>query len=241
MELGGADPGRGPVVLFFAVPEEARPFVREWNRGSGPRLKRSRGPGLGAWHSGTLRVHVTGMGSRNAERVGRAVLSEGPVPCAWVTAGFAGGLDPALPTGAIIHDADPGVDRYLRLTELGGRPARFHQAARVAVTAEEKTRLRADTGCDAVEMESSTLRALARERGIPGATVRVISDAAGDTLPLDFNALMTPDDRLDFGRLAWTLIRSPGLIPRLMTFQKTVAHASACLAAALVAGVGEAV
>ena len=85
-------------------------------------------------------------------------------------------------------------------------------------------------------MESSTLRALARERGVPGATVRVISDAAGDTLPLDFNVLMTPDDRLDFGRLAWTLIRSPGLIPRLMAFQKTVAHASDRLAAALTAG-----
>ncbi|MBL9174401.1 MAG: hypothetical protein JNL10_12755 [Verrucomicrobiales bacterium] len=239
MELGASDAGTGPVVLFFAVPEEARPFVREWNRGGGPRLERSRGPGLAAWTSGGLRVHVTGMGARNAERVGRAVLSEMPSPRVCVTAGFAGGLDPALPNGTIVLDADPGVERLLRLADFGGRPVRLLQASRVAVTVAEKTRLRSETGCDAVEMESSTLRALARERGIPGVTVRVISDAAGDALPLDFNVLMTPEDRLDFGRLAWTLIRSPGLIPRLMAFQKTVLKASAQLAAALVKGLGE--
>jgi hypothetical protein len=178
------------------------------------------------------------MGARNAERIGRAVMSEGPVPRVLITAGFAGGLDPSLPNGTIVHDADPGAERFLHWADLGGRPVRFHQATRVAVTVAEKTRLRAETHCDAVEMESSTLRSLARERGIPGATVRVISDAAGDPMPLDFNALMTPEDRLDFGRLAWTLIRSPGLIPRLMAFQRTVSSASSRLASALAAALG---
>lgn len=143
-----------------------------------------------------------------------------------------------MSNGDIVLDADPGVDAHLLLPKFGGRPARLYQASRVAITVAEKTRLRSETGCDAVEMESSTLRALARDRGIPGATIRVISDAAGDPLPLDFNALMTPDDRLDFGRLAWALVRSPGLIPKLMAFQRIVSNASARLAAALVAGLG---
>jgi len=68
-------------------------------------------------------------------------------------------------------------------------------------------------------MESSAIRAICQEEGIPGATIRVISDAADYDLPLDFNSLMTPDCRINHLKLAGTLLRAPGKISELMTFQ----------------------
>lgn len=229
------------LLLFFAVPEEARPFIRRWEQITHRRAFQVSGPGLASWELDSqplrVRVHVTGMGPRNAGRVGGAALEAGGPAAAVLTAGFAGGLDPSLRCGEVLMEADNGFPLSESLFRAGGRCGRFHESVRVAVTPAEKARLRTETGADAVEMESATLRSLARDRGIPGATVRVISDAASEALPLDFNALMTPEDRLDFLRLAWTVAKSPGRIPHLIRFQKTVGHAAESLAGVLVSAV----
>jgi nucleoside phosphorylase len=136
--------------------------------------------------------------------------------------------------GDLAFSVDEGFVVAAALQAAGAKPARFHCADRVATTPEEKTVLRAASGADAVEMESSVIRTLCRERGIPSATVRVISDAADESLPLDFNALMTADYQMHFGRLAWQLVRNPGKIPELMRFQKRVSFAAQRLAETLV-------
>lgn len=243
MTFPGIDPvGIDPVptqLLFFAVPEEAGPFLREWRRIHPGSVQKRPGPGPASWDlvgavGIGVRVHVTGMGPGNAARIGAAAMESCPGARAVLTAGFAGGLDPALRCGDVLMDSDDGFPMASVLASGGARTGRFHESDRVAVTADEKAILRRKTGADAVEMESATLRNLARQRGLSGATVRVISDEAEETLPLDFNALMTPDDRLDFCRLAWHLVRSPRTIPRLLRFQKRVRHAADSLAMVLV-------
>ena len=189
------------LLVCFAVREEAKFFLS---------------------HRHTLpnvRVLVTGMGARNAGiGIQRALTAQSADLV--LTCGFAGGLNPELPAGALVFSADAHAGLAARLHDLGGLPVRFHCAHRVATTANEKAELRRTTGADVVEMESQIIRDYCREHGIPSATLRVISDTATEDLALDFNTLMTPDMNLHFGKLAWQLVKSPGKIPALLALQQ---------------------
>ena len=222
--MGNRQRARGPVgrvskdpvtfLVCFAVKEEAKFFQ--------PQLSRA----------GSVQAWVTGMGRRNAaESIREAVAAVEP-ECV-LTCGFAGGLNPELMLGSVVfdHDFDSGVEKPL--LELGAIPASFHCSKRVAITAAEKRTLWESTGADIVEMESSVIRNLCHEWRIPSATIRVISDTAHDDLPLDFNALMTSDERIHYGKLALAVLSSPRKIPQLIAFQRQTMTAAKELGRAL--------
>ena len=205
---------RGMKLVCFAVKEEA------------PAFRKLAGPKAGV---ATL---VTGMGRRNAEAAVRRFLARQPAKLV-LTCGFAGGLHPDLAPGAVVYET---TDEELaaRLVRAGAKPAKIFCADRVAVTVAQKQELRNSTGADVVEMESAAIQMVCRELKIPCATVRVISDAAGEDLPLDFNQLYRPDMTLDTRKLAWTIARSPWKIPSLMRLQKRCQYAAERLATVLV-------
>lgn len=177
-------------------------------------------------------VQLIGIGARNAERAIRAALVAPARPRRVFTCGFAGGLNPAFAIGRVIFaSTDPALAAVLQAA--GAQPAIFLQTPRVVVTAAEKQALRAGTGADAVEMESTTIQNVCREHGVPCATVRAISDTAGQDMPLDFNALANPDQSLNFGKLLLVIARSPGRIPALLRLQGDCQRAARELARTL--------
>ena len=215
-------------LVCFAVKEEAAVFRRT------PTAAR-------------VQILLVGMGQANAAQSIRAALAASR-PSLVITSGFAGGLNPQLLTGDVVFEIGrsrgdetltgpkletPHVVSYEKLLAAGAREGKFHFADHVATTAAEKWTLWQQTSADAVEMESQISRDICREQGIPSATVRVILDQAGEDLPLDFNALMTPDLRMDFGKLAFALLKSPGKIPALMRLQKQSRFAAQKLSAVL--------
>jgi adenosylhomocysteine nucleosidase len=203
-----------PLLVCFAVTEEAAPLRRR----------------LGA--RADIAVLVTGIGRSNAVQALRAAWPA-PPPQLVLTCGFAGGLHPELAAGTVVFSAGESAGLEQALTALGARPVRFHCAAHVAGTAAEKAALRKSTGADAVEMESEVIRVFCRERQTACATVRVISDAAGEDLPLDFNRLMTSEQRLHFGKLLWAVLSAPGKIGGLLRLRRRTKDAARALAAAL--------
>ncbi|HLZ54836.1 MAG TPA: hypothetical protein VKS19_10190 [Verrucomicrobiae bacterium] len=169
-----------------------------------------------------------------------------------LTCGFAGGLNPDLKLGDVAYElADWRGELYEtpsksevrdsqssslreKLIAAGAKPAKFFCADRIATTATEKRKLRDETGADAVEMESAAIHAVCAKRGIPCATVRVISDPTDEDLPLDFNVLARPDNSLDYGKLFLAIAKSPGKIGGLMKLQKQTRFAAERLAEVLV-------
>jgi len=205
------------VLVCFAVKEEAAKFKEVLP--------------LTARHSHP-EILVTGMGRKNSERMLRQKLAE-RAPNLVLTCGFAGALNLELEIGDVIFDADPQSGLAEMLEGAGASRATFYCAPRVATTSSEKIALRESTGADAVEMESGVIREICRQKQIPSATVRVISDRAYDDLPLDFNALMTPEETLSFPKLALALLKSPGKIPKLMELQRHTRYAAEELARVL--------
>ena len=210
----GFDAGQHSALVCFAFKAEAKPFI--------------------AWAKGRrdVEVLVTGMGKRNAERTIRLALAKQRFDLV-LTCGFAGGLRPELEPGAVLFAAEgaPGLESALEAA--GARRARFHCADRIASTAQEKRGLWESTGADAVEMESQVICALCVEQRIPSAVVRVVLDAAREDLPLDFNRLTTPDQTLDYGKLAKALLKRPGRIGALRRLQAQSQAAAQRLAAVL--------
>lgn len=175
---------------------------------------------------------ITGMGRRNASTQFEQALRRFS-PERVVTCGFAGALNPEFKIGDVLFDEDFDAGMEKALLSAGAVPAKFHCSVRVAVTAAEKAELWKTTGADAVEMESSVIRSLCRARGIPSATVRVISDAANDDLPLDFNALMTSEQKISMPRLMFALLKSPRSVPKLLELQRNTRFAARRLAEVL--------
>jgi nucleoside phosphorylase len=219
-------------LVCFALKEEAAPFRK-----------------MAAAQAAS--ILITGIGRRNAEKSLREFLATNS-PELVLACGFAGGLNPDLKPGDVVFEfflrssrresAQTGIGNqlepthvgcYEQLAAAGAKPAKIFCADRITTTVAEKKKLRVETGADAVEMESGTIHAVCRERGILCATVRVISDMANEDLPLDFNQLFKPDKSLDFGKLAWAIARSPGKIGALLKLQKRSRFAAEQLASVL--------
>jgi nucleoside phosphorylase len=209
----GENDSQSLVLVCFALKAESAPFRR---------IARA---------FDNVAMLITGIGRQNAERSVRQVLAARK-PARVFTCGFAGALTSDLPVGSVIFDTDDsGLEG--RLTAAGARRVKFHCADRIATTAQEKKALYKSTNADAVEMESGSIAAICREYHLPCATVRAISDAVDDDLPLDFNRLSKPDRSLDYGKLAWAIARSPHKIGKLMRLQKNAAFSAQKLAGVL--------
>ena len=195
-----------PVLVCFAVPQEAGAFQK---------LIRGRDD---------VRVLITGMGARHAEHAAREAVHE-LRPARVFTCGFAGALNPALVIGDVVCPRETIC--------WGAKSVVFHCASRVAITVAEKQALRAQTGADVVEMESAVITRVCRAAGVECVTLRAISDTADEDLPLDFNALMTAEEKLSPLKLALAVLKAPQKIPALLRLGRNSATAAARLAEVL--------
>lgn len=177
----------------------------------------------------TVWVVLTGMGSlagKNSFLLGICAKEAGVD--IFVSSGLAGALKEEHSIGEVI-----APDRIGTLRDANGLPANreLFELARemgakvvkvlltsdhIVGTGEEKNRL-AFFG-DAVDMESNTLMREFIGQGIPSLTVRAISDASDEDLPIDFSECLTPEGKVKPLPLLQRILRRPSKIPALISF-----------------------
>jgi adenosylhomocysteine nucleosidase len=150
--------------------------------------------------------------------------------------GLAGGLDPALPPGALII---PGrvltAGGILRanaalVAALGGDPqATLVAADRVVAKAADKARLRQTSGAAAVDMESGPVAEVAAERGLTFGVLRAVCDPADQDLPPAALAALDAAGALALRRIAISVLRQPTQLPALLRLAQEARQARATL------------
>lgn len=145
---------------------------------------------------------VGGTGSAAAVRAAR-LLVDGHRPGLLVSAGFAGGLAPALLRGAVVRPAVSVGDHDPRPLPLDTRgcptdaaPLTIVTVADVVTTPAAKRSLADRTAAHLVDMETRAVAEVAAAAGLPCASVRVISDAVDDELPREVAALARPQSTM---------------------------------------------
>jgi adenosylhomocysteine nucleosidase len=165
------------VAIVAALEREVRPFIKDWPSSR----KEFGGREFKFYENGGMVVVWGGIGPEAARRATEAIISLYH-PALVISAGFAGGLDPALEVGHTIApryviDASDGSR-----TDCGAGEGVLISFADVA-DVEQKARLGAAYGAHAVDMEAAAVARSAEAHGLKFLACKVISDTTGTGLP----------------------------------------------------------
>ncbi len=174
-------------IVTFALPQESHGFVRaltdrrrSWPRSPAPHLPMVRG----RLHEHDILVVCTGIGTASAAATLKFMLSV-EQPSQVISAGFAGGLDPALTLGAIVVATNYSASDFLPICAPHG--VRFGALTTQPIaleTAAQKARVAQETGAIAVDMETAAIAEACRDASVPLLSARAISDTADHALPV---------------------------------------------------------
>jgi adenosylhomocysteine nucleosidase len=181
----------------------------------------------GRLHQREVAIVLSGTGRSKAAHAAEALIS-GHRPRLVISAGFAGGLTAELRRNDLVlgecvkhvGGAELPLDAARIPAPLRAWPrvfsGRLLTADRVVRTPAEKKALGQEHQALAVEMETIAVAEVCRERNVPLAAVRVIIDAADDTLPPDVERLLrqkTTAARL--GAALGVMLNRPGSVKDL--------------------------
>jgi adenosylhomocysteine nucleosidase len=217
----------------------------------------SRVTAAGRWSDGKARAILgrlegrpvilgsTGDGAANAARGARAILDRFPADFV-IVVGVSGALSPRLEPGRVlvareVRDAEgviPPPDPLLlhrALRATGASAASIVCTPDLLISSRAKAEAfaaLAEGTLAAVDLETAAFARAASERGLPYVALRAISDAAEESLPLDFNALRDGTGGVDTRRVALAALKRPSLLVPLWRLRGRVAHCAGNLARA---------
>lgn len=166
------------------------------------------------------------VGGGDAARLERELDDVARDAAGILSIGLCGALDPALRPGdwvvadavrdgAAVTATDAAWTDHLR-GSLGAAPGDVLGSDTIVADAAAKAGLRARTGAAAVDMESHVAARVARRHALPLAVARVVSDAAGRSLPHAVRVGMRPDGGTDLPAVLRSLLADPRQLPALL-------------------------
>ncbi len=166
-------------------------------------------------------VGMIGMGLPHAPLRAETVIKEaGAEVRGVILAGFAGGLHADLKRGDIFITA--GAEHLLPHLpeEEKPREAKLATVEKVAGTAAAKKELHEQTGATLVDMEQTSVAAVAQKLGLPFIGIRIVSDEVHENLPSDTleKAYDQPTGTYTPWKMAGHLTRNPFKTVPLVSF-----------------------
>jgi adenosylhomocysteine nucleosidase len=183
-----------------------------------------------------MQVVCAGIGRDLAGALGRAIRSD----CSGLLSfGVCGGLAPHLKPGACIVASevlsgrgrvamDPHWSRQLLQSLPDAEHGLLLGVQAPLADTESKRTLHQETGALAADMESHIVASVAAERGLPVATIRVVTDPAKRPIPRAALAAMRSDGTVDMLAMLRALAKTPRDIGLLMrtALDARAAHAT---------------
>jgi adenosylhomocysteine nucleosidase len=188
-----------------------------------------------------VEVLLTGIGNAACgESLAKNSFLQDGKPDLVISSGLAGALKERLKPGDLIvplkartlrNDANADSDSVFRerAIQQGALPIEtLITVDRIVATAEEKARL-AFFG-EAVDMESAIIMSHFAAAAVPVLTIRAVSDAADEDLPIDFDRCLTPQGAIKPMSLVNAIVRRPSKLPNLVRFGRQSNQAAQKLA-----------
>jgi adenosylhomocysteine nucleosidase len=218
--------GSAKIAIVAAIEREVWPLVKDWPR----REINLAGRSYGFFEQAGTVVVCGGIGREAARRATEAVI-ELYRPALVLSAGFAGGLDPALAVGDTLwprHILDGGESRR---TDSGVGEGVLISFPHVA-SPEQKAKLRQAYGAQAVDMEAAAVAQSAQAKGVKFMACKVISDSSGSSLaPLEL--FLGDDGKFRVLRFLSYIAVRPWLWSKVERWARDTRRAAANLSAAL--------
>jgi len=225
------------VAAEFAAWRKRHPFVRVPNMPLG--LEMTRCPVYRKAVGETeILVALTGIGAVRGRRATRYALQAAPDVC--ISSGLAGALKENYSRGEVLAAAqvaetqgknvvrcDPALLK--RAAACGARMVEKFLTSPTVVTSAADKRALGVQG-DAVEMESAGVLAATSAANIPAVAIRVISDDAGQDLPVDFNRVLSAKGKIRPVRLLGSIAAEPAKLRGLLQLAGDSRKASAAIA-----------
>ena len=150
-----------------------------------------------ARHDARLRVETWLLGTMGANTI--EVLERklaAATPSLVISAGFAGGLQPQIQIGDLILGQNHSAPEIVRQLHLGPHwhVGDVRTEAAIIERAKDKRTLGEKTGALAGDLETAHLARVCAEHHVSMLSVRSISDALNDDMPVPANILMNPKD-----------------------------------------------
>ena len=219
-------PDNCKIAIVAALGREVWPLVKDWPFSH----QEHEGRSFKFFEKGGMVVVCGGIGAESARRAAEAAICLYH-PALIVSAGFAGGLDPALRAGDMLiprHVIDAGDGSrtehphgegvLLTIGEVAGR--------------EEKARLSEAFGADAVDMEAAAVARSAEAHAVPFLACKVVSDAS-DSPMLSMMNFVSSDGSFRTGAFLIHVAVRPWLWGRVWRMARDTAAASVRLSSAL--------
>lgn len=224
------------LAITCALPDESRQLLHSFqHKGMTGPLGVSATLGNIGPHEAVL--FLTGMGEgRVRQRLG--LFLESYRVSYLLSMGYAGGLSPQLSSGALFLAQNYSSPALLHAAQgiLGGRATtgQLVTTSHAVETLGEKAALAAESGADAVDMETAAIAALCHAHSVPMLSLRGISDTATEELPVPFSVCFDAEtERPKVGSLLGYLARHPKRLRGFLRFVDEMARVRTSLAGAV--------